>query len=225
MIQGALIFAQDTKKDTVSDEKEQETVVAGAGLTEKTTTKDTEKEQGETIDSVEEKQSRTITSDKTTAVFITGDSSLLPEGASLSWKVLTDGSTYEKAVTAAKQLKSCMLCQVMELNLFDDKNLALHQLDGYVSVTVPLPDGVADTEKLTVYRLEEDGSLTACETEVSDGALTFQTNHFSTFVVTKETESHSFEMVLLVVLLLVAGAGGYLFLRRKIVPFKVQSAK
>lgn len=225
VIQGALIFAPDTKKDTVSDEKEQETVVAGAGLTEKTTTKDTEKEQGETIDSVEEKQSRTITSDKTTAVFITGDSSLLPEGASLFWKVLTDGSTYEKAVTAAKQLKSCMLCQVMELKLFDDKNLALHQLDGYVSVTVPLPDGVAETAKLTVYRLEEDGSLTACETEVSDGALTFQTNHFSTFVVTKETESHSFEMVLLVVLLLVAGAGGYLFLRRKIVPFKVQSAK
>ena len=220
VIQGALIFAPDTKKDTVSDEKEpeSETIIKGALLTE-------EKEQEETTDSVEEKQFRTITSDKTTAVFITGDSSLLPEGASLSWEVLTDGSTYEKAVTAAKQLKSCMLCQVMELNLFDDKNLALHQLDGYVSVTVPLPDGVAETAKLTVYRLEEDGSLTACETEVSGGALTFQTNHFSTFVVTKETESHSFEMVLLVVLLLVAGAGGYLFLRRKIVPFKVQSAE
>ena len=114
----------------------------------------------------------------------------------------------------------------MELNLFDDKNLALHQLDGYVNVTVPLPDGVAETAKLVVYRLEEDGSLTACETEISDGALTFQTNHFSTFVVMQETEqSHSFGIVLLVGLLLVAGAGGYLMFRRKIVPFKVQSAK
>lgn len=220
VIQGALIFASDTKKDTASDEKEpeSETIIKGAFLTE-------EKEQEETTDSAEEKQLRTITSEETTTVFITGDSSLLPEGASLSWEVLADGTTYEKAVAAAKQLKSCVICQVMELNLFDDKNLAVHQLDGYVNVTVPLPDGVAETAKLAVYRLEEDGSLTACETEVSDEALTFQTNHFSTFVVTKETESHSFEIVLLVGLLLVAGAGGYLFLRRKIVPFKVQSAK
>lgn len=37
-----------------------------------------------------------------------------------------------------------------------------------------------------VYRLEDDGTLTRCDTTVENGVITFKTNHFSTYIVAEE---------------------------------------
>ena len=45
---------------------------------------------------------------------------------------------------------------------------------------------VANDEKVVIYRVNNDGSLTKCNTKVVDGIITFETNHFSTYILAKE---------------------------------------
>ena len=55
---------------------------------------------------------------------------------------------------------------VIEINLTDASNTQIHQLNGYVQVSMPVPSNinVNSGKAITVYRLEDDGSLTRCQT-------------------------------------------------------------
>ena len=77
---------------------------------------------------------------------------------------------------------------VMEINLTDAANTQVHQLNGYVQVSVPMPANITVKEgkAIVVYRLEDDGTLTRCDTTVENGVITFKTNHFSTYIVAEE---------------------------------------
>ena len=76
----------------------------------------------------------------------------------------------------------------MEINLTDAANTQIHQLNGYVQVSVPMPANITVKEgkAIVVYRLEDDGTLTRCDTTVENGVITFKTNHFSTYIVAEE---------------------------------------
>ncbi len=116
-------------------------------------------------------------------------SGVLPEGATIAAATVTSGAAYEKAVEVIKaQVSGLGEYSVMEINLTDAANTQVHQLNGYVQVSVPMPANITVKEgkAIVVYRLEDDGTLTRCDTTVENGVITFKTNHFSTYIVAEE---------------------------------------
>lgn len=114
---------------------------------------------------------------------------VLPTGATIAAATVTSGAAYEKAVEVIKaQVSGLGEYSVMEINLTDATNTQVHQLNGYVQVSVPMPANITVKEgkAIVVYRLEDDGTLTRCDTTVENGVITFKTNHFSTYIVAEE---------------------------------------
>lgn len=114
---------------------------------------------------------------------------VLPTGATIAAATVTSGAAYEKAVEVIKaQVSGLGEYSVMEINLTDAANTQVHQLNGYVQVSVPMPANITVKEgkAIVVYRLEDDGTLTRCDTTVENGVITFKTNHFSTYIVAEE---------------------------------------
>ena len=114
---------------------------------------------------------------------------VLPTGAAITAATVTSGAAYEKAVEVIKaQVSGLGEFSVMGINLTDAANTQVHQLNGYVQVSVPMPANITVKEgkAIVVYRLEDDGTLTRCDTTVENGVITFKTNHFSTYIVAEE---------------------------------------
>ena len=113
-----------------------------------------------------------------------GETALLPDGTQFKVDECTKDSASYRAAAAAvqKAWKNAGKFAVYDINLLDSRGMEIHEVGGYVSVTLPVPAEFASSRPLTVYRLEEDGTLTKCETTVKDGKVTFLTNHFSTYV-------------------------------------------
>lgn len=122
-------------------------------------------------------------------ITIKGDISVIPEGAKFEVAALAKTSkSYVSAEKALSEKKLDGKFTVQEINLINAEGTQLHQLDGYVIVTLPVPEGftVSSTKTIGVYRLEEDGTLTKCTSSVVDGKLSFSTDHFSTYVFVEE---------------------------------------
>lgn len=154
-------------------------------------------------------------------------SKVLPAGASMNSYVITSGAAYDAAASIAKaNIAGMSDFAVYEFDLLDSSNVSIHQLNGYVSVTVPVPStlSIPTGKTVVVYRVEGDGSLTKCDTTVANGKITFQTNHFSTYVfavvdattVSPKTNENSMAGVLAAVLFVAAGTLVYAS-RKKVV--------
>lgn len=94
------------------------------------------------------------------------------------------------------------------------------QPDGKVQVSVPIPAGY-DRERLTVYHIADDGTRTELPSTVFEDTITFETDHFSLYVVAEkaadenalpggESNQKSGNPVIWIVMgiVLVAAAGG-----------------
>ena len=68
---------------------------------------------------------------------------------------------------------------IYDINLVDADGVAV-QPDGTVKVRIPVPEdwNAAD---IAVYHVSEDGIMTKLDTTVSDGYITFETDHFSLY--------------------------------------------
>lgn len=79
------------------------------------------------------------------------------------------------------------LFKVFEFDITSN-GTAVHQLNGYVNVTVVRPADlvIGEGQQLVVYRLEDNGTLTKCECAVDDSYVSFLTNHFSTYIFSVE---------------------------------------
>jgi hypothetical protein len=75
--------------------------------------------------------------------------------------------------------------QPYEITLLDENNQTV-QPEGTVTVKIPCPEGY-DGAACKVYYMAEDGTLKDMQAVYSGGYLTFETTHFSTYLVT-ETE-------------------------------------
>lgn len=161
-------------------------------------------------------------------VEIYGESRLLPEGSEFTVALLEAGkNNYEKAEAAMRQAKGQdNVFAVYEINLLDASGIQLHQLEDYVRVTIPVPQGEAweKDASYVVYRMEEDGSLTECETFTENGSITFLTDHFSIFILTLETDEAAegsiaspagFAGILMILFLAGAAVVGYMIWYRK----------
>jgi endoglucanase len=118
-------------------------------------------------------------------------SSAAEDGNTITRELITSGPVAERVANAIAQEKESadglaptIDYWIYEINMLTARNVEIHQLDGAVSVTVPVPDGitVGPGMSVRVYRLDDDNSLIPCETVYADGMVTFKTNHFSTFI-------------------------------------------
>ena len=68
--------------------------------------------------------------------------------------------------------------------------IALHNFEQEVMLTLPIPEGVSDPDKLGVYCLNEtNGQWEYMGGRVRDGKLVFSAKHFSTFMVTESRKT------------------------------------
>ena len=100
-----------------------------------------------------------------------------------------ESEEYKKAETVLKDVVKDKSYTVLNIDLFaaaDDKQV--EEVGEYILVTIPVPTDVVvkEGETLVVYRVNDDGTYTKCDTEVKGTELTFKTNHFSTYVVVAE---------------------------------------
>lgn len=127
-------------------------------------------------------------------ISIVGAEDYIPSGAKFTSTELMSGDIYNQAAQIVSQkISGATGFRVFDMNLVDASNVAIHQLKGYINVTLPIPDGLSadNGKRLVTYRIEEDGSLTKCDTATSNGYLTFATNHFSTYVIVEEEAATS----------------------------------
>lgn len=102
--------------------------------------------------------------DKDTGIKVTGE---LPEGAALS--VEEDKENSDEASVA------------FDITVTLDGKAV--DIDGTVTVSIPVPERLEDAEKLYVFYKAEDGKLTDMKATEKDGVITFSTTHFSTYIV------------------------------------------
>lgn len=123
-------------------------------------------------------------------ISIVGKEEYIPEGSKFACVPLTSGDVYDWAKEIVSQkINKISGYQIFEMSLTDASDVAIHQLNGYVNVTLPIPDGLSTSngKKIAVYRIEDDGTLTGCDTTTENGYVTFATDHFSTYVIAEET--------------------------------------
>lgn len=183
-----------TPSVTPNDEEEsseEETVVVAVpevklDLTLDVKPEETEKHVMEEVVEKDGKNIRVLLSVEMDGVEVAGEAHVIPAGVDFEIKhVEKDAKEYKKAESAVQeQIKVAETFTVFEMNLVSEEGVQIRALDDFIKVTVPMPENlvVGEAQRLVVYRMEEDGSLTKCETIVENGMVIFTTNHFSTYV-------------------------------------------
>lgn len=124
---------------------------------------------------------------------VTGADGLIPSGSKFTSTTIEPTSTYYIQVNEAiekywadeyQSYTRYEIGAVIDFDIMSVTGAAVHQLDGYVTVSLPIPEGITlgENQVLRVYRMEDDGTFTACETATANGIVAFATNHFSTYV-------------------------------------------
>lgn len=129
----------------------------------------------------------TIESTTDTSIVIDNSNSVLPVGTVLQSAKQESGEAYTNAETIVKtNVTNLGNYAVYELDLTDGNGAEIHQLNGKVSVTMDIPFTMAENSTLKVYRVD-NGTLVNCPATVSNGKVTFETDHFSTYIFVEET--------------------------------------
>ena len=132
-----------------------------------------------------------ITSGSDSNTSLKDSKGVLPVNTRLDSKKVTEQKVVEKVTelvkntikssdTIKKEFKELV---VYELNLLDGTT-ELHQLADKVEVTIAVPFQLSANEDILVYRVDGE-KLVLCTSKISDGKLTFETDHFSTYVFVK----------------------------------------
>ncbi|MBE6916731.1 MAG: hypothetical protein E7470_02325 [Ruminococcaceae bacterium] len=124
-------------------------------------------------------------------------------------------TTEQKAALEEKEV-----CTILNLEAFAGESKITEFGGGKVTVSVPfeLPEGKAGTDYYVAY-VADDGTITAMPTTYADGILSFETTHFSNYVVLENKtvtppldpdipETGDNSLLVLFVVLMVASAAG-----------------
>ena len=160
------------------------TYTSGAGGEDPTTDEET------TIGSATDKETTTAVADEEEfdAAVTNG-----PEGAYIEVAKVTDSKILDTVKNAISNLNKALTNArikdnyvVLDVNML--VNAAKTQPNGTVVVTVNVPTSLknAAPENLVVLRMEEDGTATELKTTVKDGKDSFETDHFSTYVISEK---------------------------------------
>lgn len=124
--------------------------------------------------------------DSTTDIKLETSEGVIPSNTVLEVASITEGTTYNTVKTA--------LANISKFKIFDitlKSNGVAIQPNGKVKISIPVPTEF-DKSKLVVYRVEDNGDKTEYAVTVNGDVATFETDHFSTYVLAeKETTQNT----------------------------------
>lgn len=113
---------------------------------------------------------------------IVDDNKVLPEGAALRAILLEEGNTFTATKTLVEsKLKDIKNLAIYDITLVNSKGVLIEQLDKSIKVTLDIPFAVAAGNTINVFRADGD-KLVQCTASISGNKLSFETDHFSTYV-------------------------------------------
>lgn len=120
--------------------------------------------------------------DSSTGIKLDCNTQVIPSDVELIVEKIEEGKEYD---VVAKSLST----KVEKFIAYDisliSKNVKV-QPSGKVKISLPIPEGY-DTNKILVFRVEENGDKTEYETTVENKYVTFETDHFSNYVLAQES--------------------------------------
>ena len=125
--------------------------------------------------------------DEVTNIKINTNTTVLPADTQLVANEIKEGETY-------KAVEKLLTNDVNKMFVYDitlQSEGVKVQPNGKVKVSIPVPEGL-DTNKLVVYRIDKEGNKTEYKVKVETinniKHATFETNHFSTYVLGEKAE-------------------------------------
>lgn len=177
------LVEEDSSEDSTDDTKKDDT-------TKETTTKkeeSTTKKEESTTAATSVKTEATATDAARAGATVTGTN--VPTGATVTVNTVTDKDTLAKVDKAVKDTLSSKVGKyaVLDINMTDAAGAKIQPLNnGNVLVTIDVPSTLDANKGLVVYRMEDNGTLTELKTSVENGKVSFETNHFSTYIVAEK---------------------------------------
>ena len=123
-----------------------------------------------------------IKTDSKTRIKLEAQKDIIPDDAIIDVIEIASGETFNKIKGTLVEFKNF---KAFDITL--KSNNAYIQPTGKVKVSVPIPAGF-DSSKLVVYRLDENNTKTEYQVTVVNGYATFETDHFSTYVLGETAE-------------------------------------
>ena len=119
--------------------------------------------------------------DSNTNIKIETSTKIVPEDTKLVVESIKEGTIHNTLVKVLEDNTSKFVA--FDISLINN-NIKV-QPNGKVKLSIPIPSGY-DTSRLTVYRVDENETKTEYTVKVEDNYATFETDHFSTYVLAEK---------------------------------------
>ena len=134
-------------------------------------------------DGSNENNDKVITkTDIKTNIKLEADKGIITDDTIMEITEISSGTTFDKIKNSLEEIKNF---KAFDITL--KSNNTNIQPKGNVKISIPVPVGF-DASRLLIYRFEEDGTKIEYQVKVANGYATFETDHFSTYVLGEKTE-------------------------------------
>ncbi len=127
------------------------------------------------------------TEETTTKIKLEADTTVIPSNTVLEVATVTEGKVYNTVKTALTNISKF---KVFDINLLS--NGANIQPNGKVKISIPVPTEY-NKSNLVVYRVADNGDKTEYAVTVNGDVATFETDHFSTYVLAEKEVAQNTE--------------------------------
>lgn len=122
-----------------------------------------------------------VLTDETSGIKIGAQSGVIPDGASVVAKPITTGGQFVKLTTALVDTAGKFTAFDISLT----KGGTKIEPNGKVLVSIPIPSGY-DKTKLAIFFVDDEGKITQIPSTIDGANITFETDHFSNYVVAEK---------------------------------------
>ncbi|MEG0770812.1 MAG: hypothetical protein RR436_02830 [Clostridia bacterium] len=128
-----------------------------------------------------------IITDTKTNISIEAGKDVLPKETNVKIVEITSGLEYTKAKStlSSREIEKFKLFDISVT--IDDRSFTF---EGTVKVSIPIPNDF-DAQKVAVYRLEPDGTITPIKSVLDNGNIYFETEHFSHYIIAEVGEKEN----------------------------------
>lgn len=124
-----------------------------------------------------------IKTDANTNIKLEASGNIIPENITMDIMEITSGETFNQIKDNLVEIKNF---KAFDITLKSDGTNI--QPNGNVKISIPIPVGF-DASRLIVYRLDENNTKVEFQVTAANGYATFETDHFSTYVLGEKSES------------------------------------
>ncbi len=132
----------------------------------------------EVVEKKEEETKPVTTTDDTTNIKLDTNTNVVPKGTTIKAQRVIEKYISKEIKSSIKKVSTTYI--VYDIYLSDINGVKI-QPNGNVKISIPIPADF-DKSSLCVYRMAEDGTKTKYDVKVEGNYATFETNHFSTYV-------------------------------------------